>query len=383
MHARAKLERTFSYGVARQLFEPLVRRTANRAREPLFDGAATHSLRLFDPRDVVGGAASENDAFALMHGLHWLALNLAEVRPLVITIDDVHWADGASLRWLSYLARRLEGTRSCVLVTLRSGEEEDPVLAELLADPATVIVRPPPLSASAVAELVRAGLGGDAEDGFCLACHRASGGNPLLVRELVRAVEVEGIAPRADSIPIVERLAPDAVSRSVHVRLSRLADEAGAVARAIAVLGDGADVAHVAQLASVDPRRLTAAATVLSRLQLIHDDEPLRFVHPVVRNAVYQTFTGDERADAHACAATLLAAGRAAPDTVSAQLLHARPGTVDGAAAILHEAARRAASEGSPEGTAVYLPSCSRGVAACRRAGPAAGRAGTSRGETC
>jgi DNA-binding CsgD family transcriptional regulator len=356
LHARAgELERTYSYGVARQLFEPLIRRAADPAREPLFAGAAMHALWLFDPQHVIRPTATEDDAFALMHGLYWLGLNVAEVRPLVLAIDDLHWADSASLRWLSYLARRLEGSRLCVLVTVRSGEEEDPLLAELLADPATVILRLPPLTASAVGALVRTVIGADADDSFCQACHRASGGNPLLVRELVRAVEAEGIAPSAGSIGVVERLAPDAVCRSVHARLSRLPVEAGAVARAIAVLGDGADGKRVAQLADVDPRALTAAAAALTSLQLIHDDEPLRFVHPVVRNCVYQSMTGDERAEAHAHAAALIAAARAAPAAVSAQLLHAPPGAVHGAAVTLREAARRAASEGSPESATIYL----------------------------
>src|SRR5215471_19262178 len=184
LHARSsELERAFSYGVVRQLFEPLVRRADDAARERLFDGAAMHALRLFDPRYVVEAAASEDEMFAVAHGLYWLAVNIAEARPLVLAVDDLQWSDAVSLRWLSYLARRLEDVRICVIVTVRAGEDEDPALAELLVDPSNVLVRPPPLTASAVAELVRAGLGAKAAE-FCLACHRASGGNPLLVHEL-------------------------------------------------------------------------------------------------------------------------------------------------------------------------------------------------------
>jgi DNA-binding CsgD family transcriptional regulator len=356
LHARAsELERTFSYGIVRQLFEPLLRQADDAARRGLFEGVAVHAARLFDPDQVDRTSASENEAFALMHGLYWLALNVAEMRPVVIAIDDLQWADAASLRWLSYLARRLETVSVCAVVTQRPGEDEDPALADLLADPLTVIARPAPLSLSAVTELIHAGLGADAEDEFCLACHRASGGNPLLVHELVRTFQAEGLPPRADSIEVVERVAPEAVSRSVSVRLSRLPTEAASVARALAVLGDGADGLHVAQLADVDSRALSAAAAALARLDLIHRDEPLRFVHPVVRNAVYESIPGGERAEAHVLAAALLTSARAAPAAIAAQLLQAPPGAVDRAAATLEEAARIAAAEGSPESTAVYL----------------------------
>jgi DNA-binding CsgD family transcriptional regulator/tetratricopeptide (TPR) repeat protein len=356
LHARAsELERTFSYGVVRQLFEPLLRQADEAGRRRLLEGVAVHAARLFDPDQVDRAAATDNAAFALMHGLYWLALNVAEMRPVVIAIDDLQWTDAASLRWLSYLAHRLETVSVCALVTLRAGEDEDPALADLLADPVTAIVRPAPLTASAVTELIHAGLGADAEEAFCLACHRASGGNPLLVHELVRTFEAEGLSPVADSIEVVERVAPEAVSRSVMVRLSRLPSEAASVARAIAVLGDGAEGLHVAQLADVDPPALSAAAAALARLDLIHRDEPLRFVHPVVRNAVYESIPGGERVEAHARAAALLTSARAAPAAVAAQLLQAPPGAVDRAAATLEEAARNAAAEGSPESTAVYL----------------------------
>jgi DNA-binding CsgD family transcriptional regulator len=356
LQARAsELERTFSYGVVRQLFEPLLRQADDAVRRRLFEGVAVHAARLFEPDQVDRTDASDNESFALVHGLYWLALNVAETRPVVIAIDDLQWTDAASLRWLSYVARRLETVSVCALVTVRAGEDEDPALADLLADPATVIARPAPLTAPAVAELIRAGLGADAEDEFCLACHRASGGNPLLVHELVRTFEAEGLPPSADSIEVVERVAPEAVARSVKLRLSRLPAEAASVARAIAVLGDGADGLHVAQLADVDSRALSAAAAALARLDLIHRDEPLRFVHPVVRNAVYESIPGGEQAEAHARAAALLISARATPAAVAAQLLQAPPGAVDRAATTLEEAARDAAAEGSPESTAVYL----------------------------
>jgi DNA-binding CsgD family transcriptional regulator len=358
LHARAsELEQMFSYGIVRQLFEPLIRRVDAAERERLFEGAAAHCASLFEPRYLDRGAP-EDEVFTLAHGLYWLALNAAEVRPLVLAIDDLQWVDAASLRWLSYLTRRLEGILVCALATVREGEVEDPVLAELLVDPATTIARPPLLTASSVAELVRASLGAAAEEEFCAACHRASGGNPLLLQELVRTLLSDGAAPTADAIELVERIAPDAVARSVNVRLSRLPAEASRLAHALAVLGNGAGGEEVAQLAGIDPRALPAAAAALASSHLVHHDEPLRFVHPMVRNAVYASIPASERPAAHARAAAILADARAAPEAVATQLLHAPPGAVECAAEVLREAGRRAAAEGSHKGAATYLCRC-------------------------
>ena len=177
------------------------------------------------------------------------------------------------------------------------------MLAELLADPATTFVRPSALTAPAVAELVRARLSPDADDAFCRACHRTTGGNPLLLHELVRTLATEEIKPSAACVEAVERLAPDAVARSVRLRLSRLPPEAAALARAVAVLGDGADGSHAAALAALERRTLAPAAAALARVGLLQAEPPLRFVHPLVRNAVYESIGAHERALEHARAA--------------------------------------------------------------------------------
>ena len=232
-----------------------------------------------------------------------LPSTLAESRPVLISVDDLQWADEASLRLLAYPVRRLEGVAVAVLATVRPLADEDPVLAELLADPATTFVRPSALTAPAVAELVRARLSPDADDAFCRACHRTTGGNPLLLHELVRTLATEEIEPSAASVEAVERLAPDAVARSVRLRLSRLPPEAAALARAVAVLGDGADGSHAAALAALERRTLAPAAAALARVGLLQAEPPLRFVHPLVRNAVYESIGAHERALEHARAA--------------------------------------------------------------------------------
>jgi predicted ATPase len=349
-------ERSFSYGLVRQLFERLVAQSDETERSRLLDGAAAHAARLFSAEQLPGQPrTSEDDAFALVHGLYWLALNLAEERPLLISIDDLQWSDEASLRWVAYLVRRLEATAVGVLCAVRPTEDEDPVLAELLADPATTIVRPSALSAAAVTELVREELAADADDAFCVACHRATGGNPLLLEELIRTVAAKRVPPSAGSVEVLERLAPDAVARSVKLRLARLPPEAAALARAVAVLGDGADGRHAAALAGIERRSLAPAAALLARVDLLRPEPPLRFVHPLVRNAVYEASPPHERAQQHANAAAMLAAAGAPVEQVGGQLLRAPPESVKEAVASLRAAAREAAARGAPGSAARYL----------------------------
>jgi DNA-binding CsgD family transcriptional regulator len=351
-----EIERSFSYGAVRQLFERLVAQSDEVERSRLLAGAAAHAGRLFSAGQLPGQLrAGEDDAFALVHGLYWLALNLAEDRPLLITIDDLQWTDEASLRWVAYLVRRLEGTAVGVLCAVRPTQDEDPVLTELLADPATTIVRPGALSAAAVTDLVREQLSADAEEAFCVACHRATGGNPLLLEELIRTVAAEQVAPSAGSVEVLERLAPDAVARSVKLRLARLPAEAAALARAVAVLGDGADGRHAAALAGIERRSLAPAAAVLSRVDLLLSDPPLRFVHPLVRNAVYEASPPHERAQQHAQAAAVLASAGASVEQVAGQLLHAPPESVEEAVGPLRAAAQEAAARGAPASAARYL----------------------------
>jgi DNA-binding CsgD family transcriptional regulator len=356
LHGRGgEMESAFSFGVVRQLFEAVLAHASKARREQLLAGAAAHAERLFGAGSPDDGAAGEDAAFALMHGLYWLALNLAESQPIAIAVDDLQWVDEPSLRWLAYLARRIENAPIVVLATLRPVESEDPQLTELIVDPATTLVRPNALSAPAVSDIVRTELSAEAEDEFCSACHRATGGNPLLLRELLRALAAENVPPVCASIDMVERVAPDAVARSVRLRLSGLPAEASRLARAVSVLGDGADRDAAAALAELGQREISPAATTLARVDLLRSEPPFRFVHPLVRNAVYESIPAEERDLAHVRAAATLRSAGASSAQVAAQLLRAAPGSVEDARGTLREAAQLASSEGALESAVRYL----------------------------
>src|SRR5262245_26654680 len=101
-----EFERDFPYGVALQLFAPLLGRLEPGEREELLGGAAGLAAPLFDPARA-GPDAGPDGSFATGHGLYWLLVNLSARRPVLVAVDDLHWVDPPTLRFLAYLQRRL------------------------------------------------------------------------------------------------------------------------------------------------------------------------------------------------------------------------------------------------------------------------------------
>jgi tetratricopeptide (TPR) repeat protein len=244
-----------------------------------------------------------------------------------------------------------------VPATVRSAEPGTDValLAEIANDPATVSIRPAALSAEAVGELVRERLGPEAEDAFCAACHRATGGNPLFLRQLLTALETDRVRPDADHAGVVLEIGPRAVSRTVIMRLSRLSEDAIAVARAVAVLAESATLPAVAALTALDEGPVADAIGALARAEILRPDLPLGFVHALVRDAVYQELPLGERELQHEQAARVLREAGAPAEQVAAHLLSAPHRGQEWVAAVLREAGRAAVSRGAAESGVAHL----------------------------
>ena len=241
------LESGFSYGIVRQLIEPVRISAGPGEWDALLDGAAGLAARVFDRTGT--GSVEDDVPFATTHGLYWLAANLAARRPLVIAVDDAHWADVPSLRWLAHLAARIDGLPVALLLAVRSGPDEPGVLDELRACPACTPLRLGPLGREAAAALLRERLGEQADAELCRACHARTGGNPFLLESLAAALRAAG---RGDAWAHVESLAPEPVARAVLRRVRQLGEGAGRLTRALAVLGGPAPLRHGAALAGQD-----------------------------------------------------------------------------------------------------------------------------------
>jgi DNA-binding CsgD family transcriptional regulator/tetratricopeptide (TPR) repeat protein len=352
----APLEATYAFGVARQLFEAPVLAAPDDERAALLSGAARLSERLFGeagpPLEAEGGEA----AFGALHGLHWLTVNLADRGPLMLAVDDAQWADAPSLRFLSYLAGRLDGLPVVLVAAGRMPDPEaaSPLWRQLAEDESGLALRLRPLSEQATADLVRASLAG-ADDEFCRACHGATGGNPLFLRELLAALEQAEIEPTAATAPAVTTVGAPAVVRFVLHRLERLGPEATAFAQALAVLGDAADTRLAAEAAGLDQAAAAALGDRLVEADVLAPSQPPAFAHPIVRAAVYENLLPGERAARHAAAAALLAEAGAPPERVAAHLLEATPAGDPERVTVLRSAAARAAERGAPGAAATFL----------------------------
>jgi DNA-binding NarL/FixJ family response regulator len=347
------LERELPYGIVRQLFEPLLLEPGGRKR--LLSGSAQAAVRVFEPPDAE--AMVSDGGFGALHGLFWLTANLAAERPLCLSIDDLHWADRSSLRFLAYLGRRLEGLGVLIATAARveTDAAESRLIWELAQDPAAVSIHPAALSEDAVGELVRDRLGSRAERAFSEACHHATGGNPLLLGELLKTMRAEAITPDAAHADAIREVGPRAVSRTVLLRLARLPAHAVAVARAIAVLGDGASLPATAALANLAERDVADATRALIAAEMVRPDPPLGFVHALVRDAVYHELSASERALEHERAAKTLADLGSAPETVAGHLLTVPARGERWVADLLLKAGELARRRGDPASALSYL----------------------------
>jgi predicted ATPase len=161
------LERELPYGVVRQLFESLL--LDSECRERWLSGSADAAARVFAPPEEDETASP--GSFGVLHGLFWLTANVAADGPLCLSIDDLQWCDRASLRFIAYLERRLEGLRVLVATAARveDASPDSRLVLDIAHDAAAVAIRLSALSEDGTVEVVRDRLAKEAERAFCAA----------------------------------------------------------------------------------------------------------------------------------------------------------------------------------------------------------------------
>ena len=355
-----ELERDFAFGVVRQLFEPPLAEASELERADLLQGAAGVAAGLLGlpgaPPAEAPPPTGIDPSFAILHGLYWLCANLAAVGPLCLVVDDAHWADAASLRYLAFLLTRLEELDATLVVATRPREAgtDAELLAAVTTDPSAEVIRLPPLTKAAVARLLESRLGGAPDPVLVDACLRTTRGTPFLLRVLVDALSEGGIAPTAEAAHHVERIGARTVGRSIRLRLRRLPDHAGRLARALAILEQG-DLPQAARLAGLEELEAAEAAELLATAGILEPARPLTFIHPIVRSGIYSELSTAERAQGHRRAAQLLAEQPDADERVANHLLATDPAGDDWVVERLVEAACAAGKQGALESEAVFL----------------------------
>jgi DNA-binding CsgD family transcriptional regulator len=336
-----------SFAVVRELLEPATR----KAHDAIWQGAAERAGPVF-----VSSESDELDrdrAASVLYGLYWLVAGLAERRPLVLLVDDAHWLDAASLRFVAYLAARLASLPVLVVLGARSGEGRSEALMQVAARAGGAVLRPAPLGPGAVSALIDEALGSDADPELCAQCYRVTAGNPLYLRELISALAIDPELGRA----MRSGLAPAAggIEANVATRLAGLGPDCISLARVAAVLGPGSQLRTAAALSGLERERAVRAADALRGVGLFAKERALSFVHPVVADAVLSGIPASERAAMHAAAARrFLADGRGA-DQAAAHLVQAEPFGEPWVVEALRTAARHALSQGAPDVAASYL----------------------------
>jgi DNA-binding CsgD family transcriptional regulator/tetratricopeptide (TPR) repeat protein len=232
------------------------------------------------------------------------------LRPVVVAVEDLHWADDATLDVLRLLARRIDGLPTVLVLTHRDELADDHPLGAFLGSLATVPthrLRLAPLSTAAVARL----LGDDPRDASGV--RAVTNGNPFFVSELART--------DSDRVPVT-------VSDAVLARLRALPDDSQAALELLAVVPGAVDVGLATRLLG----DVAVLAEAERRGLLRVDTKGIRFRHELARRAIEGALTSVQRVSAHARVLDGMLADEATLDRV-AMLHHARFALADAAVA--------------------------------------------------
>jgi DNA-binding CsgD family transcriptional regulator len=341
----AELERSLPFGIWVDALDDEAAALGHERLEVLVGDCAGELARVLpsagDGSPEPGGLQDER--FRAYRAVRALLRELAARRPVVIVLDDMHWADGASLELLTYLLRRPPQGRILIAVGYRAGRlpRELPMGLEAAARDALVTeVRLGPLSRDDADTLVGPELPAHVREHL----YAQSGGNPFYLQELAHA---SGTATPEISGGAVLGGVPAAVRVALEQEIGELGELARRLAWGAAVAGDPFDFELAAASAEVaEADALDAIDELLSKDILRVTDVPRRYAfrHPIVRRAVYEAAGEGWRLRAHARAAALL---RSRPSAFASYTHHversARAGDVD-AAAVLERAAREASA---------------------------------------
>jgi len=298
------------------------------------------------------------DEFSLIHSLYWSLVNLCDDGPVALLIDDAHLADDPSLRFLNYIAARLDDLPVALFVAVRSGDVRAtaPLVRHLAIADKVTDIRPTGLSKDGVVELLQR------EDPelvmtpeLARRCWMATGGNPLLVSEISAAVRAEGREWLDRNADRLDTFAPPSVRVRVLQRLSRLGPAALALARAYAVLRDKAPLELAASLAEVSLEDAVALLDRLDEAHILAGGPQPHVRHPMILACVYEDIPAAQLASMHTRAAALLHAIGERPESVAAHLLVGIPTAAEWAIDVLIRAATDATGKGSPHMAIRYL----------------------------
>ncbi|MXM65515.1 AAA family ATPase [Streptomyces sp. HUCO-GS316] len=351
--------RSVPFNVVRQLLQPaLVSLMPEEAREYLGDwydiagpalGIADPGERQADPQGVCDGLVA---AVRRLAKRDW---------PLVLLIDDAHWADQETLQWLAAFAERLDDLSVLVVVARRNGDvsgESARLLDTVAAASGRPVATLSALTPDATAGLTRATLGAHADAPFCREVWAVTGGNPYETVELLAKVRDSELQPTESAAAELRDLNRSARGGGLVARLEELGIDATRFAWAAAILGTGISVGLVARLATMRRDDAVRCAELLRTARILTEPDPangpadegdLEFVHPLIASAVYDSIPDALRTAMHGIAAQVVTDSGLGAAAASRHLLQVHPDDDEELVEQLREAAREHLAVGAPD----------------------------------
>ncbi|WP_182906750.1 BTAD domain-containing putative transcriptional regulator [Microbispora sp. H13382] len=231
----------------------------------------------------------------------------ASATPVLVVVEDLHWADAASLKLLTFLGADLHRVPLLVLATVRPEPAVDrqaltETLGELTRQRGTERMTVAPLTPEQIADYLReagrAGLGPE----LAAALHDRTGGNPFFLGELLRLLTSTHPGDRVGVTDVLALAVPDGVRDVINQRVSRLPEDSQTLLRAAAVIGRDVDADVLETATGVGGARvmmLLEPAVATGLLLEVDGGWDYRFSHALVREALYSGLSRRQRAQLH------------------------------------------------------------------------------------
>jgi DNA-binding CsgD family transcriptional regulator/tetratricopeptide (TPR) repeat protein len=289
----------------------------------------------FANRGTVGAVTSQA---ALFQQVLDFFTALATASPLILLLDDLHWADPASIDLLRVVAREFATLPVLLLAAYRADELTRhhrlyTMLPTLVREAPAVRLDLRPLDADAVRSLVTGHYALPAADGTRLVAYlqERAEGNPFFLGEFCRSLEAEGVLQQADNdwrlAPLTSIPVPPLLRQIIAARFGRLARETQQLLAVAAVIGQEVPLALWSAVAAMDERTLldvVEAGIEAHLLAELPDGSGVRFLHALIREALYEETLATRRRPIHCrVAEALIAAGEPDPDAVAYHLRQA------------------------------------------------------------
>ncbi|WUH94364.1 AAA family ATPase [Streptomyces sp. NBC_00433] len=310
---------------------------------------------------VAGAANGSPDPQGVRDGLDWIVTRFAVQRaPLVVMLDDAHWADAESLAWLTGFAPRADELPMLLVIAYRPDELPRDAMAfgRLAERHGSRTLDLAPLTPGAVSRIVRDTLGEDADEAFCRETWAVTGGNPFEAVEVAARVADRGLKPQVANLPELRELASAVKGGGLVERLERLGTAAVRFAWSVAVLGAEASRSRAASVGGLGESESAAAVALLREARILaaasHDlleaaDSRLEFFHPLVSTAVYRAIPAAFRVAMHGQAAAVVSQAGLGSTAVARHLLETHPESDPWVVQQLSDAAREYQRAGAPD----------------------------------